>query len=143
MSKTAILVQGEPVAQVQDLDKDDYWNIPSLEEKLRDEKKRLEVLHEGDNEGGFKGEVNIQADKEVPFKVIKRVMSRGPGGLLQPQFRHVDLGGLRNPDDTRQSKVGDTRMGGLEGVVTALSRLKVFPLPTVVCSRARSCHWVF
>ena len=74
VSKTAILVQGETVAQVADLDKDEYWNIPALEEKLRDEKKRLDVLHADDKEGGFKGEVNIQADKDVEFQVLKRVM---------------------------------------------------------------------
>jgi len=74
VSKTAILVQGETVAQVADLDKEEYWNIPALEEKLRDEKKRLDVLHTDDKEGGFKGEVNIQSDKDVEFKVIKRVM---------------------------------------------------------------------
>jgi biopolymer transport protein ExbD len=87
VSKTAILVQGEAVAQTDSLGKDEYWNIPALEEKLRDEKKRLEVLHEGDKEGGFKGEVNIQADKEVPFSVIKRVMySANQAGYFSLNF---------------------------------------------------------
>jgi biopolymer transport protein ExbD len=87
VSKTAILVQGEAVAQTDSLGKDEYWNIPALEEKLRDEKKRLEVLHEGDKEGGFKGEVNIQSDKEVPFSVIKRVMySANQAGYFSLNF---------------------------------------------------------
>jgi biopolymer transport protein ExbD len=87
VSKTAILVQGETVAQVADLGKDEYWNIPSLEEKLRDEKKRLDVMHEGDKEGGFKGEVNIQADKDVEFSIIKRVMySANQAGYFSLNF---------------------------------------------------------
>jgi biopolymer transport protein ExbD len=101
VSKSAILVQGESVAQTQDLDKDDYWNIPALEEKLRDEKKRLEVLHEGDAQGGFKGEVNIQADKEVPFKVIKRVMySANQAGYFSLNFATLTSGGAATPTTT-------------------------------------------
>ena len=94
VSKTAILVQGEAVAQTDQLGKDEYWNIPALEEKLRDEKKRLEVLHEGDKEGGFKGEVNIQADKDVEFSIIKRVMySANQAGYYNLNFATLTGGG--------------------------------------------------
>ena len=99
VSKTAILVQGEAIAQVDSLGKDEYWNIPALEEKLRDEKKRLEVLHEGDKEGGFKGEVNIQADKEVPFSVLKRVLySANQAGYFSLNFATMS-GGAGGPGD--------------------------------------------
>jgi biopolymer transport protein ExbD len=98
VSNTAILIQGEAVAQVADLGKDEYWNIPALEEKLRDEKKRLEVLHEGDKEGGFKGEVNIQADKMVPFNVIKRVMySANQAGYFSLNFATMTGGKPTDP----------------------------------------------
>jgi len=101
VSKTAILVQGETVAQVADLGKDEYWNIPALEEKLRDEKKRLDVLHEGDKEGGFKGEVNIQADKEVEFAIIKRVMySANQAGYFNLNFATLTGAGSGGGDKT-------------------------------------------
>jgi biopolymer transport protein ExbD len=104
VSKTAILVQGEAVAQTSDLGRDEYWNIPALEEKLRDEKKRLEVLHEGDKEGGFKGEVNIQADKEVPFSVIKRVMySANQAGYFSLNFATMTGGGKPGDGDKTAS----------------------------------------
>lgn len=73
VSSALIALQGERIADMDDLSRDEYLNIPALEEKLRDQKKRYEFVHQGDGEG-FKGDVNIQADRQVPFKVIKRVM---------------------------------------------------------------------
>lgn len=73
ISSVIIALQGERVVDIDELGREEYWNIPALEEKLRDQKKRYEFVHQGDG-GQFKGDVNIQADKKVPFKVIKRVM---------------------------------------------------------------------
>ena len=73
VSSSLIALQGERIADTDDLARDEYLNIPVLEEKLRDQKKRYDLLHQGDGEG-FKGDVNIQADRMVPFKTIKRVM---------------------------------------------------------------------
>ena len=76
VSGTQVTISGTVVGQVQDLVKEEYLNIPALEEKLRDMKKQFEDLHamaEG-NTNAFKGDVNIQADKDVEFAIIKRVM---------------------------------------------------------------------
>ncbi len=76
VSGTQVTISGTVVVQVQDLVKEEYLNIPALEEKLRDMKKQFEDLHsmaEG-NTNSFKGDVNIQAHKEVEFAIIKRVM---------------------------------------------------------------------
>lgn len=98
VSKTAILVQGEVIAQVADIERADFLNIPALEERLRDMKKDLEMLHEGDSSGGFKGEVNIQADKEVPFNSIKRVMfSANQAGYFSLNFATLGPGGPSEP----------------------------------------------
>jgi len=87
ISNDAVLLEGETIAQVADLGRDEYWNIPALEEKLRDLKKRYEVLHQGDPAGSFKGDINIQANKEVQFKTIKRVMySCNQAGYLNINF---------------------------------------------------------
>lgn len=68
----AILVEGEQVVMVSEIERDEYWNIPALEEKLREIKKRYEQLHGGD--GDFKGDINIQAHYGIPFSTIKRVL---------------------------------------------------------------------
>ena len=82
VSNDQVSVSGTIVGRVEDLTKDEYLNIPALEEKLRDMKKQYEDLHSyaKDSEGGFKGDINIQAHKEVQFKIIKRVMFSCQGG---------------------------------------------------------------
>ena len=76
VSNDQVSISGNVVGRVQDLVKEEYLNIPALEEKLRDMKKQFEDLHsmaEG-NTNAFKGDVNIQAHKDVEFSIIKRVM---------------------------------------------------------------------
>lgn len=76
ISNEQVIIDGQVIGRVEDLVREDYLNIPALEEKLRDMRKKYEDLHSmaKDTEGGFKGDVNIQANKEVQFKIIKRVM---------------------------------------------------------------------
>lgn len=76
VSMEQVLVSGSLIGRVDDFLREDYLNIPALEEKLRDMKKQYEDLHAmaNDAEGGFKGDVNIQAHKDAQFKIIKRVM---------------------------------------------------------------------
>ncbi|MFP2909639.1 ExbD/TolR family protein [Pyxidicoccus sp. 3LFB2] len=76
VSNEQVTVSGTIVGRVEDFSKDEYLNIPALEEKLRDMKKQYEDLHAmaKDDAGGFKGDINIQAHKDVEYAVIKRVM---------------------------------------------------------------------
>jgi biopolymer transport protein ExbD len=96
VSNTDIVVSGNAVAKVDDLTKDEYLNIPALEEKLREMKKQYEDLHAmaKDTEGSFKGDVNIQANKDVQFKVIKRVLySCATAGYTNLNFAVLSKGG--------------------------------------------------
>jgi len=94
ISNDSVMLEGEQIALVADLGRDEYWNIPQLEEKLRDLKKRYEVIHQSDPAGGFKGDINIQAHKEVQFKTIKRVMySCNQAGYLNINFAVMAAGG--------------------------------------------------
>ncbi len=75
VSTESVIVSGIMIGRVDDLTREDYLNIPALEEKLREMKKEFEDLHNAANDSGaFKGDVNIQADKSVQFRVVKRVM---------------------------------------------------------------------
>jgi biopolymer transport protein ExbD len=81
VSNDDIIINGVSVARVADLARDDYVTIPALEEKLREQKKETEELHALANDGSaFKGVVNIQGHKDVPFRIIKRVMFSCQGG---------------------------------------------------------------
>ena len=95
VSAEQIVVTGQKVSDVADLDRDSgYLNIPALEERLRDEKKRWEFIHQSDG-AKFDGIVNIQADTKVPFRIVKRVMySCGVAGFFNLNFAALDAPGL-------------------------------------------------
>ena len=77
ISASQVVVSGQKVADVGELDRDPGAVIPPLVEKLRDEKKRWDFIHQNDadREKNWKGEVNVQADVKIPFKVLRRVMA--------------------------------------------------------------------
>jgi biopolymer transport protein ExbD len=89
-----VVVTGVKVADIPDLDRDSgYLNIPALEERLRDEKKRWELIHKFDTASKWDGLVNIQADKTVPFRIVKRVMySCGVAGYFNVNFAALNVG---------------------------------------------------
>jgi biopolymer transport protein ExbD len=94
ISADQVVVAGQKVADVADLDRDaGYLNIPALEERLREDKKRWDFIHQSDPNSRWDGIVNIQADKKVPFRIVKRVMySCGVAGYFNLNFAALDIG---------------------------------------------------
>ena len=92
VSSDQVVVTGVKVADIRELDSDSgYLNIPALEERLRDEKKRWEFIHQQDPDKKWDGVVNIQADKGVPFRIVKRVMySCGVAGYFNVNFAALE-----------------------------------------------------
>ena len=74
VSGDAVTFDGKMLLSTADLEKGDVLNVPELEDALRDEKRRYEQIHADDPDHPFKGLVNVQADRRIAFKVIKRVM---------------------------------------------------------------------
>jgi len=109
ISKDQVLVSGTVIGRVEDLARDDYLNIPSLEEKLREMKKQYEDLHSlaKDEASGFKGDVNIQGDKDIPYKIMKRVMfSCATAGYNNINFAVTTTGSLKPLDEKAANSVG-------------------------------------
>jgi hypothetical protein len=94
VSAEQVVVTGQKVADVADLDRDaGYLNIPALEERLREEKKKWEFIHQSDPSRKWDGIVTIQADQKVPFRIVKRVMySCGVAGYFNLNFAALDVG---------------------------------------------------
>jgi len=95
ISAAQVVVSGQKVADVADLDKDAGAVIPALVEKLRDEKKRWEFIHQNDSDRdkNWKGEVNVQADVKVAFRVVRRVMaSAAEAGYGNMNFATIEEG---------------------------------------------------
>ncbi len=74
VSAEAVTFDGKMLLQTTDMERGDVLNVPELEDALRDEKRRYEQIHANDPDHPFRGLVNVQADRRIPFKVIKRVM---------------------------------------------------------------------
>jgi biopolymer transport protein ExbD len=95
ISTGQVVVTGQKVADARDLDQDSgYLSIPALEDRLRDEKKRWDFIHQNDpdREKNWKGDINIQADVKVPFRLVKRVMySCGQVGYYNVNFATLDV----------------------------------------------------
>jgi len=93
ISDEAVLIDGDVISRVADVTREEYLNIPALEEKLRDMRKAWENLHAVSGEE-FKGEIMIQGHKEVPFSVLKRVMySAATAGYGNINFAVLNTGG--------------------------------------------------
>src|SRR5919205_2621754 len=93
VSGAQVVVSGQKVADVAELEKDPSAIIAPLVEKLRDEKKRWDFIHQNDadREKNWKGEVNVQADVKVPFRVLRRVMtSAAEAGYGSVNFATMD-----------------------------------------------------
>ena len=107
VSGDEVSISGNVVGRVQDLVKEEYLNIPALEEKLRDMKKQFEDLHAmaDGNTNAFKGDVNIQAHKDVEFSIIKRVMfSCASAGYNNINFATLQKGEAGGGSPTASAK---------------------------------------
>ncbi len=96
ISGAQVVVSGQKVAEVAELERDPSQIIAPLVEKLRDEKKRWDYIHQNDadREKNWKGEVNVQADVKVPFRVLRRVMaSAAEAGYGSVNFAATEEGG--------------------------------------------------
>ena len=93
VSAEQVVVTGQKVADVSDLDRDaGYLDIPALEERLREEKKRWDFLNQNDPDRKWDGVVNIQADVKVPFRIVKRIMySCSVAGYFNMNFAALDV----------------------------------------------------
>jgi biopolymer transport protein ExbD len=95
VSGSQVVVSGQKVADVAEVVKDPSQIIAPVVEKLRDEKKRWDFIHQNDRdrEKNWKGEVNVQADVKVPFAVVRRVMaSAAEAGYGSVNFAAMEEG---------------------------------------------------
>ena len=76
VSKDSVTLNGFPVADADELNAENTadWKITKLHDDLVTLKNNYQLLHPGNGADGFKGDVIVQADKNVDFKVIKKVM---------------------------------------------------------------------
>src|SRR4051794_1735326 len=73
ISKDAVTLAGRPMADAEELNKETTvdWKITQLHDELVTLKNNYKLLHPSEN---FPGTIILQADKNVDFKVVKKVM---------------------------------------------------------------------
>jgi biopolymer transport protein ExbD len=101
VSAEAVTFDGRQVAQTTDLMKGDTLNVPELEDALRDEKRRYDQVHQNDPDHPFRGLVNVQADRKIPFRVIKRIMF----ACNQSGFGNINFAALAKETPAPEKKV--------------------------------------
>jgi len=110
-----VALDGQKVVDVRELEADSaLLNVNALEEKLRDAKKRWDFIHQNDpdREKSWKGDVNVQADVKVPFRILKRVMfSAAQAGYYNLNFATLEAPGSTPvaPAATAPPAAGKTR----------------------------------
>ncbi len=94
VSMEEVVIDGTVIGRVDDLTREDYLNIPALEEKLRDMKKKFEDLHNAAGEHR-----RLQGRREHPGAQGSAVQDHQAGDvqlpvgrLQQHQLRHAQLG---------------------------------------------------
>lgn len=85
LTKDDVLVDGEPVMKVADIEENGPAVIPALKERLL-AAAPLAASQQGTAEEG--GEVNILADKTIPYSLLKKIMTTS----ADAQFAKISLG---------------------------------------------------
>lgn len=71
ISANTVAIEGVKVGESEEILKDPDLRIPGLTEKLQEMRKVDEMMHPG---LPFKGEIIINCDKDVDFKLVRKVM---------------------------------------------------------------------
>ena len=66
-----VVIEGQSVGRMDDIADDENFEIADLSERLNNLKKNFQQLHPNQQ---FSGKIIIQGDKEVSFRVLKKVM---------------------------------------------------------------------
>ncbi len=75
VTQEAILLDEEPVASFQDVLNSNSAEIPGLSQRLQTFRNNARTLGERNAAFGFKGEVTIQGDRLIPFRILKKIMA--------------------------------------------------------------------
>lgn len=85
LTRDDVLVEGQPVMKVADIKEDGPAVIAALKQSLVNAAPQTRAQQEG---GAEEGEVNILADKSIPYSLLKKIMTT----CADAQFAKISLG---------------------------------------------------
>lgn len=74
VTQDRVLLDDEQVGSLQQIFGNDELEIPELSRALASHRQIAERLGAVDASLGFKGEITVQGDKEIPFRILKKIM---------------------------------------------------------------------
>jgi len=91
ISAATIAVEGVKVGEYEEVLKDEDLRVPDLTDKLAEMRKVDEMMHPG---VPFKGQIIINADKDVDFRVVRKVMmASAEAGYANFNYAVLAIGG--------------------------------------------------
>jgi biopolymer transport protein ExbD len=69
-----LLVEGQPILTIEDMMKGEDIIVPELAQILGDRRKATERIAQNSTNITFKGDVVIEADKKIQFRMLQRIM---------------------------------------------------------------------
>jgi len=74
VSNDNVMLEGMKVLSLKDMMKTDDVLVPELEAVLAERRKKTEFIAKNSSNVAFKGDVLIEADKKIPYKVLQKIM---------------------------------------------------------------------
>jgi biopolymer transport protein ExbD len=91
ISANTVAIEGVKVGESEEILKDPDLRIPGLTDKLQEMRKVDEMMHPGQP---FRGEIIINADKDVDFKLVRKVMfAASDAGYTKFNYAVLRMGG--------------------------------------------------
>jgi biopolymer transport protein TolR len=94
VTEDAVLVQGRPVARVADIAASDTMIVPELKAALEEQTQR--TLRQEAREDVASREVTIMGDKEIPYRLLKKIMAT----CTEADYGRVSLAVLQKATDS-------------------------------------------
>ena len=102
ISDKTIAVEGVKVGEYEEVLKDEDLRVPDLTDKLGEMQKVDEMMHPG---VAFKGQIIINADQDVDFRVVRKVMmASAEAGYANFNYAVLAIGG--GDDEDGEGKEG-------------------------------------
>jgi len=92
-----VVIEGQAVGRMDDIAEDENFEIADLSERLTNLKKNYQTLHPNKE---FPAKIIIQGHKEIPFRVLKKVMfTCTASGYNNINFAVLPVGGAKKPPE--------------------------------------------
>ncbi len=74
VSNNNVMIEGKKIISITDMMNNEEVLVPALEAQLSERRQQTERIAKNSTTVTFKGDVMIEADKKIPYKVLQKIM---------------------------------------------------------------------